>query len=130
MPKPHQPCSCGSGKKYRDCCQAKDQQRARRVRTAKNAAAWAVVVGIVGLGVYGLVQQSGVAYDENAIGVVNFSVLNEEQKLVALKNANAARCPCGCGLGLAQCVATDATCPIRETNITRIKDMVQAALKE
>lgn len=127
MPKPHQPCSCGSGKKYRDCCAAKDARRAGLVRTAKNTAAWAVVAAVVGLGGYAISQRSGVAYDEHAIGVVNFSVLNEDQKLVALRNANAARCVCGCGLGLAQCVATDSTCPIRETNINRIKDMVQAA---
>jgi hypothetical protein len=37
------------------------------------------------------------------------------------------RCPCGCGLGLAQCVATDSTCPIREENIERIKKMVRSA---
>lgn len=129
MPKPHQPCSCGSGKKYRDCCGPKDALRAQRIRTAKNTAAWVAVAAVVGLAGYGISQRSGVAYDENAIGVVNFAGLNEDQKLAALKTANAARCVCGCGLGLAQCVATDATCPIRETNINRIKDMVQAAMK-
>ena len=28
---------------------------------------------------------------------------------------------------LAQCVATDSTCPIRETNVDKIKNMVEEA---
>ena len=33
----------------------------------------------------------------------------------------------GCGLGLAECVSTDKTCPIRESNIERIRTMVRNA---
>ena len=43
------------------------------------------------------------------------------------KAANLARCTCGCGMTLAQCVATDSTCPVREGNIERIKTMVKDA---
>jgi hypothetical protein len=77
--------------------------------------------------VYAFSQNSGVAYDENAIGVVDFSSLTPEEKREALQAANRARCSCSCGLGLAQCVATDATCPIREPNIERIRAMVREA---
>jgi hypothetical protein len=86
-------------------------------------------LGAVGLIVYGITQFSGVAYDENAIRVVDFSGLTAGEKRSALQAANGASCNCGCGLTLAQCVATDSTCPIRETNIEKIKTMVRAAKK-
>jgi hypothetical protein len=70
---------------------------------------------------------SGVAYNEDAIKVVDFSALQPAEKRSALQAANNARCTCGCGLGLAQCVATDSTCPIRDSNIDRIKTMVRQA---
>ncbi len=44
---------------------------------------------------------------------IDFSGLDAKQKRGALEAANAARCNCGCGMTLAQCVATDSTCPIR-----------------
>ena len=69
----------------------------------------------------------GVAYGEREIGVVNFSDLSSSGKRSALKAANLARCTCGCGMTLAQCVATDSTCPVRESNIDRIKTMVKEA---
>jgi len=72
---------------------------------------------------------SGVAYNERAIRVVDFSSLSAAQKRTALVTANSARCDCGCGMGLAQCVATDSTCPIREPNIERIRAMVQEAVR-
>jgi hypothetical protein len=88
---------------------------------------WLVAAGVVALIVYGFSQMSGVAYDERALAVINFSGLTSGQKRTALQAANGARCTCGCGLGLAQCVATDSTCPIRDSNIERIKGMVRAA---
>ncbi len=87
--------------------------------------AGAVVVGLVG---FGISQMSGVAFDEDDIKVVNFQGLSAGQKQKALEEANAARCSCGCGLGLAQCVSTDPNCPIRESNIEKIKGMVRSAL--
>jgi hypothetical protein len=83
----------------------------------------AIAVGIV----YGVSQMSGIAYTERDIKVVDFSSLSPENKTSALRAANAARCSCGCGMTLAQCVSTDSTCPIRETNIDRIKTMVRDA---
>ena len=47
----------------------------------------------------------------------------------ALTAANTARCTCGCGMTLAQCVSTDMTCPLRESNIQSIRAMVRAADK-
>jgi hypothetical protein len=91
------------------------------------AGKWLAAAGVVAVIVYGVTQMSGVAYDERALGVVNFSELTSGQKRTALQAANAARCSCGCGLGLAQCVATDSTCPIRDSNIERIKGMVRDA---
>ena len=81
----------------------------------------AVLVGLAG---YGLSQMSNIAYGEAEIKVVDFSGLDATQKRGALEAANAARCTCGCGMTLAQCVATDSTCPVREDNIGRIRRIV------
>ena len=90
---------------------------------------WMVaLVAIGGVG-YGLSELSGVAYNEDAIRVVDFSPLTARQKRAALVAANNARCNCGCGMGLAQCVATDSTCPIREPNIEKIKTMARDAAR-
>ena len=88
-----------------------------------------VAVGAAALVIYGLSQVSGVAYNEEAIRVVDFSALTSRQKRTALEEANNARCSCGCGMGLAQCVATDSTCPIRDSNIDKITSMVQRAAR-
>jgi len=61
------------------------------------------------------------------IKVVDFSGLDATQKHSALEAANAARCTCGCGMTLAQCVATDSTCPIREDNVAHIRRLVDQA---
>jgi hypothetical protein len=90
---------------------------------------WLVAAGVVGAIGYGLSEMSGVAYNERAIRVVDFSSLTSSQKRTALVAANNARCNCGCGMGLAQCVATDSTCPIREPNIEKIRTMVRDAAR-
>ncbi len=89
---------------------------------------WTAIVGVSGLVLYGVSRMSSIAYTENDIKVVNFSGLDSERKNDVLEAANRARCTCGCGLGLAQCVSTDLTCPIRESNIGRIKGMVRDAM--
>ena len=88
---------------------------------------WVAIVAVLGGIGYGVSQMSSVAFDEDDIKVVNFQGLTSKQKQQALEAANSARCSCGCGLGLAQCVSTDPNCPIRESNIERIKGMVRAA---
>ena len=102
--------------------------RNRLLRRAKSLAivlgVLAVVVGII----YGLASSPGIAYNERDLTDVDFTSLNAEQKRAALVEANADRCTCGCGMTLAQCVATDMTCPIRSSNITKIRGMVQKAL--
>ncbi|HXI31445.1 MAG TPA: hypothetical protein VNG89_23570 [Vicinamibacterales bacterium] len=90
---------------------------------------WLLAAGVVGAAAYGLSEVSGVAYNERAIRVVDFSSLTSTQKRAALVEANTARCNCGCGMGLAQCVATDSTCPIREPNIEKIRTMVRDAAR-
>jgi hypothetical protein len=127
IPKAGQPCPCGSGQKYRDCCAVKRQARRRLVRRARKAVAWVGVVSVVAVLVYGISMMSGVAYGENDLAVVSFSGLDPSEKLVALKAANAARCTCGCGMTLAQCVATDSTCPVRSAHIETIREMVKQA---
>ena len=88
---------------------------------------WAIGLALVaGVG-YLIYQSDGVAFGERAIGVVNFSDLSPKGRKAALKAANDARCSCGCGLGLAECVSTDKTCPIRESNIEKIRGMVRDA---
>jgi hypothetical protein len=106
------------------------QVRRRKSSAPLKAFKWISVLGLVALVVYGLSQVSGVAYGEDAIRAVSFSTLNSSQKRTALRAANQARCDCGCGMTLAQCVSTDMTCPVRETNIDRIKTMVQDARRE
>jgi hypothetical protein len=86
----------------------------------------AVVIGAIG---YGLSQMSNIAYGDAEIKVIDFSGLDAKQKRGALEAANAARCTCGCGMTLAQCVATDSTCPIRESNVERIKNLVNDAAR-
>jgi hypothetical protein len=107
----------------------RSRQPARRKKASPlvRALTWGGVVGLVGLLVYGATRMSGVAYGEDAIGVVNFSALNADQKRTALQAANRARCTCGCGMTLAECVSTDSTCPVRDGNIERIRTMVREA---
>jgi len=106
-----------------------DQKKARRRRSKAapfyKAIKWTIGFALAAGVVYVVIQSAGVPYDERAIGVVNFSDLSPKGRNVALKAANDARCSCGCGLGLAECVSTDKTCPIRESNIERIRTMVR-----
>lgn len=99
------------------------RQAARRWAAVK----WIVLAGVVALVVYGLSLTGGVAYTEADLREISFSSLNPDQKQTVLEAANRARCNCGCGMNLAQCVATDMTCPVRDDNITRIRVMVEQA---
>ena len=102
--------------------------RSRFARRVKSAAIWVGVLAAIGAIFYGLANTSRIAYGERQLAVIDFTSLNGTQKDAALTQANAERCTCGCGMTLAQCVATDMTCPVRENNITRIRGMVQKAL--
>jgi hypothetical protein len=86
-----------------------------------------VTAGVVALVVYGVSQMSSIAYTDRDIAVVDFSMLSSKEKNNALEAANRARCTCSCGMTLAQCVATDSTCPVRNDNIDRIKRIVEEA---
>jgi hypothetical protein len=99
----------------------------RAARTSSKLLTWIVVAGTVALVVYGVSQMSSIAYGERELGMIDFSDLSSRQKRTALEAANTARCTCGCGLTLAQCVATDSTCPLRVGNIDRIRGMVAQA---
>jgi hypothetical protein len=109
---------------------AKAAGRRRRKAGAARAKAvkWAAVAAVAALVVYGVSRMDGIAYGERELSVVNFSDLTSDGKRAALKEANAARCTCGCGMTLAQCVATDMSCPVREGNIDRIRTMVRKQL--
>jgi hypothetical protein len=109
---------------------ARQGERRRRSKAASffvRALTWTIGLGLAAGLVYVISQSAGVPYDERAIGVVNFSDLSPKAKKAALKAANEARCSCGCRLGLAECVSTDKTCPIRESNIEKIRGMVRDA---
>jgi hypothetical protein len=105
--------------------------QSKKPRPRKGAPAklvkWVVVCAVLGAAGYGVSQMSNIAYGDTEIKVVDFSPLDARQKRQALEAANRARCSCGCGMTLAQCVATDSTCPIRESNVDRIKTMVSEA---
>jgi len=109
-------------------------KRALKNRQARGRAArpfrllkWIAVAGVLALAVYGISRMSNIAYTEKDIGVVDFSALSAKGRRTALEAANRVRCTCGCGMTLAQCVATDSTCPLRERNIGRIEVMVEEA---
>ena len=97
---------------------------ARRIRSA---AIWAGSLAVIGGSFFALANTSGIAYGERQLAIIDFSSLTDAQKRAALVEANADRCTCGCGMTLAQCVATDMTCPVRESNVTKIRGMVQRA---
>ena len=90
---------------------------------------WLVVAASISAAGYGVSQMSNIAYGDAEIKVIDFSGLDAKQKRAALEAANAARCNCGCGMTLAQCVATDSTCPIRQDNVDKIKKMVNDAAR-
>jgi hypothetical protein len=103
------------------------KQSPRKAARRSRLITWIMVAAVAGLVGYGLSQLSNVAYTDQDIKVVDFSSLDATQRRSALEAANQARCVCGCGMTLAQCVATDSTCPVRESNIDRIKVMVRQA---
>jgi hypothetical protein len=105
------------------------RKRERRKKTPGYVTAlkWAAGLSVVALMIYAAWDRAGVPYDAGDIAVVDFSDLPASNRRSALQAANRARCSCGCGMALAQCVATDATCPIRETNIERIRTLVREA---
>ena len=103
--------------------------RQRSVRRVKTVLIWVAVLGGIGGLLYSLANTSAIAYTDRHLSVIDFTSLNADQKRTALVEANAGRCGCGCGMTLAQCVATDMTCPIRTDNITKIRAMVQKALQ-
>ena len=104
-----------------------NKARARKPAGPSKFEPWVIAAAAVGAIGFGVSQMSNIAYGEAEIKVVDFSGLDAKQKRGALEAANAARCTCGCGMTLAQCVATDSTCPVREGNVDRIKGMVNEA---
>ena len=105
---------------------AQQQHRRRPSMVMLRMVKWVALIAGIGLVLYAF-SQSGVAYDEDDIRVVDFSSLSDDQRMDTLRAANRARCTCGCGMNLAQCVATDMTCPIRDRNVETIRTMVRDA---
>ncbi len=103
------------------------KKRPARAAGRSSLLKWIVVTGVLGGAGYGVSQMSNIAYGEAEIKVIDFSGLDAKQKHHALEAANAARCTCGCGMTLAQCVATDSTCPVRQDNIAQIRRIVDQA---
>ena len=106
----------------------KPKPQSRAARQLRKIVIWVAALGLAALFIYIVFENSGVPYDERAIAVVDFSSLDSKAKKTALQAANRARCACTCGMQLAQCVATDSTCPIRTENIDKIKTMVRQAM--
>jgi hypothetical protein len=107
---------------------ARHGARNRLIRRLKTVAITLGVLAAIGGIIYGLARSPNIAYNERDLTDIDFTSLNADQKRAALVEANADRCTCGCGMALAQCVATDMTCPVRTSNITKIRGMVQKAL--
>jgi hypothetical protein len=102
--------------------------RNRLLQRIKSLAITLGVLAAIGGIIYGLARSPSIRYTERDLTDIDFTLLNAEQKRAALVEANAGRCTCGCGMALAQCVATDMTCPVRTGNIAKIRGMVQKAL--
>jgi hypothetical protein len=107
---------------------AKPKPPTRAARRVRTILIWTAVVSVAAAFIYVVSENSGVPYDDRAIAVVDFSSLDSTKKKAALQSANRARCNCTCGMQLAQCVATDSTCPVRTENIERIKTIVRQAV--
>ena len=107
---------------------ARHGARNRLIKRLKTLGITLGVLAVIGGIIYGLAQSPSITYTERDLPDVDFTTLNTDQKRTALIEANGARCTCGCGMALAQCVATDMTCPVRSGNITKIRGMVQKAL--
>jgi hypothetical protein len=103
------------------------ERRRRRSSPLARVLKWGLVIVLVAVALYGMSRYSGVPWDDEDIRVVDFSSLSSSAKRTALRRANSARCTCGCGMNLAQCVATDSTCPVRDRNIDAIRAMVREA---
>jgi hypothetical protein len=110
----------------RKISKTKPRSRGRLARRLKSLAIWIAVLATIG-GIFYFLIDNGVRFGEREIAAVDFSSLNTAQKRTALRAANAARCTCACGMTLAQCVSTDMTCPVRTSNIDRIRTMVRQA---
>lgn len=110
--------------------QSRTRDRRPKPRRIPGFVKLVAALAVVGLLLYGLTEMSGVPYDDEDIGVVDFSALTRSQKKEALQAANRSRCTCGCGMNTAQCVATDSTCPVREDNIKKIRTMVRDAAQK
>jgi hypothetical protein len=105
----------------------KYDRRRQPAGVAPKLVKWIGAAAALALVVYGLSQMSSVAYNDTDIRVVDFSALTSREKRTALEAANQARCSCSCGMNVAQCVATDMTCPLRDENIRSIRTMAREA---
>jgi hypothetical protein len=106
----------------------KPKPQSRTARQLRKIVIWFGALSLAAAVVYLFSENSGVPYDERAIAVVDFSSLDSKAKKTALQAANRARCACTCGMQLAQCVATDSTCPLRTENVDKIRTMVRQAI--
>ena len=123
------PCPCGSGEKYKNCCQGRENRK-QILSPGRIAIAAMGISVLAGLGYYGLpssrrppvtvpasfpLSASGArpssqptVYSE--IPGVDLTTLTDAQRNRALRRANAENCPCGCGLTVAACRHLDRSC--------------------
>jgi len=139
----NQPCPCGSGKKYKRCCAPKEKKQSGDSWLSKNVMKWVGGVAVAVLAVYGIARYnpSGSSsnfrrsqfgeiqripyYTDADLKVVDFSGLTGKQKKSVMDKANKAQCTCGCAMNLAECIVTDITCPLRNSHISRVQDLVE-----
>ncbi len=62
---------------------------------------------------------------ENFPGMEMESSLTDIQKKWAINKANQERCSCDCGYTLASCLKMDLDCPLRESNLTKVKEILR-----
>ena len=99
------------------------------------------LVGVVALGMVVLMGRSIYRESENQARTAaektlyrqEFSGLEEANSLPAerksriIEAANREFCPCKCGYTLASCLVADRRCRIRSKNLSRVKELIDAA---
>ena len=131
-------CPCGSTEKYKFCCGSKENKKILLKRRKKFQLSIGLVILLAVFGVEKKFQVFSLFGDKlSGIGSTNYasisgldvSALNDKQRNWLMKKTNRVRCICGCGMTLAQCINTDMTCPLRNSNSQRARKLSIKAME-
>lgn len=72
-------------------------------------------------------QDEKTKFYEDFPGMETAASLSESARKKIIDKSNLERCSCECGYTLASCLKVDLGCPLRESNISKVKGMVTEA---